>query len=187
MMSSQLSLHTRVLYRRCLKSAARCPSSGFAAQMKAYTRLKFAEGRRLKDPRDIAAGLARAEDELVDMEYMHGVRESKQAASAQDPSLPTPQRIVSRDTVRKEVASELREALERVQAVKRPRVSAEVANPDKASGSGALEVTVAARQPISSNFAQPGRKLAKFCPDCGHPFSTSARFCSECGARRPGT
>lgn len=80
------------LYRRCLRSAARCPQYDHKMQMKAITRLKFKNNKHLRDPDLIASKLLEGEDELSQMNYYHSAREEKQGktdkltASAMSPA-----------------------------------------------------------------------------------------------------
>lgn len=83
------------LYRACLRSAARCPASHHAEQMRALTRLKFADARRVRDASRVRALLDDGERELASLEYMHAVREAA-AAGNPGPTFDAVQRDVMR-------------------------------------------------------------------------------------------
>jgi hypothetical protein len=70
------------LYRRCLRSAARCPDGNQAAFMRAVTRQRFRAAARSTDAGTVDHLLKEGEAELATMDYYHKVREEKAAAAA---------------------------------------------------------------------------------------------------------
>jgi hypothetical protein len=67
------------LYRRCLRSAAKCPRHEHRLQMQLYTRMRFDDSRRVQDAALVERLLREGEEELERMDYFHRVREARQA------------------------------------------------------------------------------------------------------------
>ena len=61
------------LYRRCLRTAARSPSSHHAGTWITYCKVKFRDGRRLRSEQERAAGMADALEQVERMEYYQRV------------------------------------------------------------------------------------------------------------------
>ena len=67
------------LYRRCLRSAARCPAYEQRQFLLIYARNRFREGRAERDPARVARLLAEGEDEWRVMESMHAAKARAEA------------------------------------------------------------------------------------------------------------
>ncbi|EKX44452.1 hypothetical protein GUITHDRAFT_109575 [Guillardia theta CCMP2712] len=68
----------RNLYKRCVRSAQRCPQAPWRKTMHDYVRMKFRE--RSND--DLMVRLTAGEIELKEMEYYHSCREKREAEKA---------------------------------------------------------------------------------------------------------
>lgn len=77
------------LYRRCLKSALRCPDAGHRRSMFQYVQLGFRSNLALVDDRHIRNKISDAQTQLEDMERLHNdreVRQQHQVATASSPA-----------------------------------------------------------------------------------------------------
>jgi hypothetical protein len=70
------------LYRRCLRSAARCPAYEQRQFLLIYARNRFREARAERDPARVARLLAEGEDEWRVMESMHAAKARAEADAA---------------------------------------------------------------------------------------------------------
>ena len=61
------------LYRRCLRSATKCPRYEHAMQMKLYTKMRFRDSIKIGDPQRILFLLKEGEEELRVMNEFHKV------------------------------------------------------------------------------------------------------------------
>lgn len=66
------------LYRRALRSAARCPSFRHQEEMRLYAREKFRGEARNRDPQVIEHLLKLGTEEVDSMDYFHALREEKE-------------------------------------------------------------------------------------------------------------
>ena len=71
------------LYRRCLRSAARCPAYDQRQTMWLYARGRFRDARAERDPARVAHLLAEGAAELATMDSFHAVRDAKARAAGQ--------------------------------------------------------------------------------------------------------
>lgn len=181
---------TIALYRRCLLAARACPRAEHAAQMKSYTRLRFADGRAALPPpssspsasSDAHRLLLGGEEELSSMRYY--LSKGKGAAG------PSSAALGSVEDARAALRLEVEAATESILAVsRRPRQSA----PTSSGGVSASDAAPAARalappaapEPASNTNDDAAVPWA-FCPACGGSFAATprARFCGDCGTRR---
>lgn len=70
------------LYRRCLRSARRCPAFEKREELARYTRLRYEDGRRVRDPATVRHLLSLGEEELLTMNSFHAAREAKEREAA---------------------------------------------------------------------------------------------------------
>jgi hypothetical protein len=68
------------LFRRCLRSAARCPAFEQREMMRLYARGRFRDARGERDPARVAHLLAEGAAELATMDSYHAVRDAKERA-----------------------------------------------------------------------------------------------------------
>lgn len=66
------------LYRRCLRSARRCPAFEKKEELLKYTRLRYEDSRGVRDPAVVKHLLALGEEELLTMNSFHAAREAKE-------------------------------------------------------------------------------------------------------------
>jgi hypothetical protein len=71
------------LFRRCLRSARRCPAFEKKEELLKYTKLRFDDSRKVRDPKLITHLLAEGEEELRTMNTFHAAREERDAAKGE--------------------------------------------------------------------------------------------------------
>lgn len=76
------------LYRRCLRSAAKCPQAHHADSMRIYVGMKFRESKYARDNVLIERLLREGEIELATMNSYHAIREEKKTFSLDIPVAP---------------------------------------------------------------------------------------------------
>ena len=77
------------LYRRCLKSALRCPAQHHQREMWQYVQIGFRSNAQLSDPRHLKAKIEDARAQWMGMEELHDDRDRRQGLVVPEPE-PSP-------------------------------------------------------------------------------------------------